>query len=559
MNMKKTAVVFLAVMAALTFLSRVLDSVTVTRVEVGYGKQGVVSYLTQGDGRIAASRMAYISLPEDMQVGEIVKKPGQEVKAGETILILQMERLLTERDDLMLELQKARLALEQERLLAVPAPRVTEETLALQQVAAAQRAMEIGRQDLADAEEEHASSTANLEHDYVQKKNRTREEVKEDNRRAMKSARRAYESAQVSRDSAVRKAERDVEDKQKKLNRLEEKEDASEEELERARLDLERAEEDLEDLRDERDLDVEEARANMYAAEEAYEDVDYGEEDSREELRRAYEDAVKAEDDKLKAARRRIQDLEESLYQSMEKLENARASDAGVLAGEASQKEMSRLRQESMKLDIGQIEKKLEKTEKLIEAQGHIKATVDGIVADTGIKAGDRIEPGRQVQLAVGSLNFTAQVDKDTAGLLKQGLTMYVKMTGQSKAAEASIDSVDQMRSDGTAQVTAILPEGEGSLGANASFTVNMESGAYPCVIPIEALREDSKGFYCLAVEPQKTILGEEMKAVRISLEVLEKSSTEAAVAGPVSQEAKLITVSDKSVSEGDRVRVVET
>lgn len=558
MNMKKTAVIFMAVMAALTFLSRALDSFTVTRVEVGYGKQGVVSYLTQGDGRVAASRMAYISLPENMQVDEILKKPGQEVKAGESILILQMERLLEERDDLMLELQKARLSLEQERLSAVPAPRVTEETLALQQVAAAQRAMGIGQQDLADAEEEHASSTANLEHDYVQKKNRTREEVKEDNRRAMKSARRAYESAQVSRDSAVRKAERDVEDKQKKLDRLEEKEETSEEELERARLDVERAEEDLEDIRDERDLDVEEARAKMYAAEEAYEDVDYGEEDSREDLRRAYEDAVKAEDDKLKAARRRIEDLEESLYQSMEKLENARVSDAGVLAGESAQKELSRLRQESMKLDIEQIEKKLQKTDNLIAAQGHIKASVDGIVADTELKAGDRIESGRQVQLAVGSLNFTAQVDKDTAGLLKQGLVMYVKMTGQSRSAEARIDSVDQMSEDGTAQVTAVLPEGEGSLGANASFTVNMESEVYPCVIPIEALREDSRGFYCLAVEPQKTILGEEMKAVRINLEVLEKSSTDAAVAGPLSQESKLITVSDKSVSEGDRVRVVE-
>ena len=65
------------------------------------------------------------------------------------------------------------------------------------------------------------------------KKNRTREQVKEDNRKAMKSARRSYESAQKSRDSAVRKAEREVEDKQKKLDRLEEQ-GASDEELERA-------------------------------------------------------------------------------------------------------------------------------------------------------------------------------------------------------------------------------------------------------------------------------------------------------------------------------------
>lgn len=135
---------------------------------------------------------------------------------------------------------------------------------------------------------------------------------------------------------------------------------------------------------------------------------------------------------------------------------------------------------------------------------------------------------------------------------------MSVKMNGQSKSVEAEVDSVDQMSEEAAAQVTAVLPAGEGSLGAGAAFTVNMESGVYPCVIPIEALREDSKGFYCLSAEPEKTILGEEMKAVRINVEVLEKSSTEAAVTGPVSKDIKLITVSDKSVREGDRVRVVD-
>ena len=103
------------------------------------------------------------------------------------------------------------------------------------------------------------------------------------------------------------------------------------------------------------------------------------------------------------------------------------------------------------------------------------------------------------------------------------------------------------------------MPQGQGSLGGSASFAVNMESGAYSCVIPIGALREDNTGFFCLAVQPKRTILGEEMTAVRIGLEVLEKSSTAAAVSGAVTPEMKLITESDKGVGEGDRVRVVES
>ena len=557
--MKKTAVLFLAAMAVLTFLSRALDSITVTRVETGYGKQGIVSYVIEGTGEFSAGRSVYITLPEDMLVGEILKRPGQKVQAGDTILLLQMERLAEERESLSLELEKAKLLLEQETLSAISVPRVTEETLAMQQVAAAQRALLAGREDLAEAQEDYQVSTADLEHNYVQKKNRTREQVKEDNRKAMKSARRSYESAQKSRDSAVRKAEREVEDKQKKLDRLEEQ-GASEEELERAKLEFDRAGEDLEDIRDEEDLKVEEARAKMYAAEEDYEDVDYGERENQEDLRRAYEDALKAEDDKLEQAGRKVRDLEESLYQAMEKVENARVSDAGTAAGEAAGRGMSGLKQESMKLDMEEIQKKQRKIEELIDAKGQIKASVDGVVVDTGLQAGDRIQDGHQVRLAVGGLEMKAQIDKETAGagLLKKGVRMQVKLAGQSKKVEAEVESVDQMAEDGKIQVTARMQEGEGRLGDLVSFAVNMESGAYPCVIPMEALREDNKGYYCLAAEPEKTILGEELKAVRIQVEVLEKSSSAAAVSGLVTKDMKLITESGKPVSEGDRVRVVE-
>ena len=149
--MKKTAVLFLAAMAVLTFLSRALDSITVTRVETGYGKQGIVSYVIEGTGEFSAGRSVYITLPEDMLVGEILKRPGQKVQAGDTILLLQMERLAEERESLSLELEKAKLLLEQETLSAISVPRVTEETLAMQQVAAAQRALLAGREDLAEA------------------------------------------------------------------------------------------------------------------------------------------------------------------------------------------------------------------------------------------------------------------------------------------------------------------------------------------------------------------------------------------------------------------------
>ena len=107
------------------------------------------------------------------------------------------------------------------------------------------------------------------------------------------------------------------------------------------------------------------------------------------------------------------------------------------------------------------------------------------------------------------------------------------------------------------ATVAATVPDGEGKLGETADFSIVLESETYPTVIPIEALREDQKGFFCLAVEPQKTILGEELKAVRVDVTVLEKGDAKAAVSGAIGPDTRLIVSSNKGVAPGDRVRVV--
>ena len=94
-----------------------------------------------------------------------------------------------------------------------------------------------------------------------------------------------------------------------------------------------------------------------------------------------------------------------------------------------------------------------------------------------------------------------AQIDRETAGagLLKKGSMMQVKLAGQSKNVETEVEDLNHLAEDGKIQVTAGMPEGQGRLGDLVSFTANIESGIYPCVIPIEALREDNEGYYCLA------------------------------------------------------------
>ncbi|MCB6346050.1 HlyD family secretion protein [Enterocloster lavalensis] len=555
--MKRFTVGFLIVMVIFTFLSRALDSVTIARVQTGYGKQGSVSYRITGEGTFEADRLSYRPLPEGMRVDTILARPGDVVQAGDTILTLQMEPLQEKREELAVALRQAELALEQERLSGREIPRVTQEMLALQQMEVDQRALELGRQDLADAQEEYDQNVDALRLEYDRLADRSEDEIRQDARNALKSARRVYDAAKLDRDSAVKRAEREVREKQKKLDRLNAQEDPSEEAVADAEEALAAAEEDLELVKEEQDILVEEAKASLRSAEEDYDDRSYDTLKAQEDCKKAYEDGVKAEDEKLALAQRKVLELEEALRQSGQNLENARITDAGTRSEEEKTREISRLRQESMELDLEQKRRSLAKVEELISREGAVTAVSRAVVAGLDLQEGGLIGAADQIRLAEGRMLFRAQVDKEEAALLVQGQRMSLKRTGEAKELNAVVESVDRLSEDGKCTVSASLAEGEGWLGETCSFTVVLQSGVYPMVIPIEALREDTIGYFCLAVQPEKTILGEELTAVRVNVEVLEKSSTSAAVSGAVTSVTPLVLSSNKSVSPGDRVRGV--
>lgn len=555
--MKRFTVGFLIVMVIFTFLSRALDSVTIARVQTGYGKQGSVSYRITGEGTFEADRLSYRPLPEGMRVDTILARPGDVVQAGDTILTLQMEPLQEKREELAVALRQAELALEQERLSGREIPRVTQEMLALQQMEVDQRALELGRQDLADAQEEYDQNVDALRLEYDRLADRSEDEIRQDARNALKSARRVYDAAKLDRDSAVKRAEREVREKQKKLDRLNAQEDPSEEAVADAEEALAAAEEDLELVKEEQDILVEEAKASLRSAEEDYDDRSYDTLKAQEDCKKAYEDGVKAEDEKLALAQRKVLELEEALRQSGQNLENARITDAGTRSEEEKTREISRLRQESMELDLEQKRRSLAKVEELISREGAVTAVSRAVVAGLDLQEGGLIGAADQIRLAEGRMLFRAQVDKEEAALLAQGQRMSLKRTGEAKELNAVVESVDRLSKDGKCTVSASLAEGEGWLGETCSFTVVLQSGVYPMVIPIEALREDTIGYFCLAVQPEKTILGEELTAVRVNVEVLEKSSTSAAVSGAVTSVTPLVLSSNKSVSPGDRVRGV--
>ena len=128
-----------------------------------------------------------------------------------------------------------------------------------------------------------------------------------------------------------------------------------------------------------------------------------------------------------------------------------------------------------MELDLQAIEKKLEKIDRLAGQNGQILASSDGIMVDSGLNDGDSIPEGKQIKMACGSLKLKAQIDKEDSKLIKPGLKMKVKNPGEQVGIEAKIETVNQMSEEDKAEITAVMPEGQGVLGGSASFSIRME------------------------------------------------------------------------------------
>ena len=168
-------------------------------------------------------------------------------------------------------------------------------------------------------------------------------------------------------------------------------------------------------------------------------------------------------------------------------------------------------------------------------------------------------------------------MDKEDALKLKEGDTILAEFTGMKGQKKLKIQSIrtEENRSgdesgaaggtgDGTKQnqddiryITAKIEGDEYSDGMEGAYVIEKESDIrYDWILPVEAVREDSKGAYCLAVRKTNTILGEEYVTERISLVKKAKDLNRVAVEGALTDKTKIIKESSKEIEEGDRVRI---
>ncbi|MBC5580115.1 biotin/lipoyl-binding protein [Anaerofilum sp. BX8] len=214
----------------------------------------------------------------------------------------------------------------------------------------------------------------------------------------------------------------------------------------------------------------------------------------------------------------------------------------------------------ALRLDIREKEDAARALRALREADGILAAPGAGTVVGLDAAAGTRTGEAPAAWLAPEDSGFEVvfQVTEKEAKKMAPGSAVRAESAG--KTINGTVASLAAADENGMVTVRAAL-EGGSALrpGQSALVTAELSRQNYTACLPVGAIRSDSRGDYVLAMEQRQTVLGFENILVRVPVEVVESGGELAAVEGVIAPGSRIVSESDKPVSEGDRVRELDT
>lgn len=255
------------------------------------------------------------------------------------------------------------------------------------------------------------------------------------------------------------------------------------------------------------------------------------------DAKRTYEETVESNNNNIQAAKRALEDASKGI-----------TSDSTL---------------EQYEITRQQEELSLNKLLELQAAEGKIKAPVRGIVTKIMITVGDFTSEGTAVRMAdvSGESYLTVAVDRADEEYISQGSNVEIEASGKKeKLSNYTVTSITENKEDPTQlDVRIDLPKGILEAGTLADVEIIQKPENYVATLPVEALHEESKGYYVLVLEEEQGVLGMELAVRRLDVEILDKNGTVAALAeGVLSGEQEVVRGSNRIIKEGERVRKKE-
>lgn len=543
---------FFLFMLSCTVISRIYDSVTVPKVVTTMTKRKTVETRVEGTGTVKVKGKRFCSIEPGLKVWKIAVIPGSQVKEGETLFWYDGESLAEKRAEIQDELDRIHMNIRKEQISQEPVSEMTQEETAQWELTLALRELEEGGRELEETRKDHEAELRRLEETYVRGLDLAEDELWQQQERDRESAREDLEASKSSRDQAVRDQEREIEDLEEELEGLTDEDEEKRASLERR---LTRAREDLEDLTEAWEDRVDRADARLALLDYQEDRIRYGQTNIQESRKEAYEAAVRQEKERMKTAEKEVEELGKAVERAQWQLSAAQRQDESRKQTRERQKEISALTVKELQLDKREKERQLAVLDGLLESGGQVKAPLDGVVVDMELTEGKTASGQELCSLSVGDTLFEGTFLKEEQELTT-GDRLQILVPGTRQVREAVISRLNLMgETEGIFQ--ADLDDGGLDPGVVTSYSCSRQSDIFDKVIPLEGLRKDMKGYYCLVARPRSTILGEEFRAERVEVQVLYRGAREVAVEASVFESDAVIVGENKTIDGGVRVRPV--
>ena len=211
-------------------------------------------------------------------------------------------------------------------------------------------------------------------------------------------------------------------------------------------------------------------------------------------------------------------------------------------------------------VDTEKYYKEIEKLQPLIEAKGLVKSDREGIVTSVFAESGG-VTSDTIISIADknSGYKFIAQIEKDKRSTVKQGQEVALTLNNSQTVDKLTIEAIaNSTENPGYLDITVILPVGIGEIDDMGELIISSTAKKYGTCVPLAALRQgENNNYYVLAFSEKETVLGTEKVAKKIEVRVEKKDGEFAAISdGTIARNEQVIVGSNKTVEDGDRVRL---
>ena len=212
-------------------------------------------------------------------------------------------------------------------------------------------------------------------------------------------------------------------------------------------------------------------------------------------------------------------------------------------------------------ITVEQMELQLEKLERLLEADGRICAPSDGLITEIAVNVGERTADTPAVRMAdlTKGYRFTAELTKEQETYIGAGDEVTLTDSRRNQLEQLTVESVAaDGENEGVYEISVPLPDDTLELGAAAVLDYSSPSQTYAICVPLAALHLDERNQpYVLTYDEQDSVLGKELRARKVSVNILDQNESYAALAdGSISSQDEVIVSADKAVDDGSRIRL---